>query len=154
MLAMRFEHEFTVDASPARAWAFLMDVPRMAGCIPGASDVNAVSENSYDATVVAKIGPISARFGCRIVMLAIDEAARTASVEVSGKDNKIGGGVKATMAMTLTGGTDGPSTVQIISEVDIMGKIGQYGHGMVAKRADAMLADFAACVRANLAAEA
>lgn len=151
---MRFEHEFTLEAPPRQVWAFLMDVPQMASCIPGASDVTPVNESSYDATVVAKIGPITARFGCRIVMLAINEVARTASVEVSGKDNKIGGGVKATMAMTLTGGTEGPSTVRIISEVDIMGKIGQYGHGMVAKRADAMLADFATCIRAKLAAGA
>jgi carbon monoxide dehydrogenase subunit G len=147
---MRFEHEFSVDAPPERVWAFLMDVPRMAACIPGASDVKQVDDTTYDATVTAKIGPIGAKFGCRIAIVALDEAARTGSVEVSGKDTKLGGGVKAKMVMTLAGEASGPTAVRIASEVDIMGKIGQYGHGMIAKRADAMLDEFAACARASV----
>jgi carbon monoxide dehydrogenase subunit G len=146
---MRFEHEFSVDAPADRVWAFLMDVPQMASCIPGASGVTQIDDTSYDATVTARIGPISAKFGCRITILNLDEATRTGSVEVAGKDTKLGGGVKAKMEMSLAG--DGPTTVNIRSDVDIMGKIGQYGHGMIAKRADAMLADFANCARAKLA---
>lgn len=149
---MRFEHQFSVDATAERVWNFLMDVPRMAGCIPGASGVTAVDDTAYDATVSAKIGPISAKFGCRIAILNLDEAARTGSVEVAGKDTKLGGGVKAKMEMAFTGAETGPTTVRIVSDVDIMGKIGQYGHGMIAKRADAMLEDFATCVRQQLAA--
>ena len=146
---MRFEHEFSVDAPADRVWYFLMDVPQMAACIPGASGVTQIDETTYDATVTAKIGPISAKFGCRISILNLDEASRTGSVEVAGKDTKLGGGVKAKMEMSLAG--DNPTTVTIRSDVDIMGKIGQYGHGMIAKRADAMLADFASCAREKLA---
>jgi carbon monoxide dehydrogenase subunit G len=146
---MRFEHEFSVDAPADRVWAFLMDVPQLASCIPGASGVTQIDDTSYDATVTARIGPISAKFGCRITILNLDEATRTGSVEVAGKDTKLGGGVKAKMEMSLAG--DSPTTVNIRSDVDIMGKIGQYGHGMIAKRADAMLADFANCARAKLA---
>ncbi|MCC6791006.1 MAG: SRPBCC family protein [Thermomicrobiales bacterium] len=148
---MRFEHQFEIDAPSERVWSFLMDVPQMAACIPGASGVTQVNETTYDATVTAKIGPISAKFGCRIAILDLDESTRKGSVEVAGKDTKLGGGVKAKMEMSLAGGETGPTTVSIVSEVDIMGKIGQYGHGMIAKRADAMLADFAACTRAKLA---
>ena len=146
---MRFEHEFSVNAPAERVWAFLMDVPQMAACIPGASGVTQIDDTTYDATVTAKIGPISAKFGCRITILKLDEASRTGSVEVAGKDTKLGGGVKAKMEMSLAG--DNPTTVTIRSDVDIMGKIGQYGHGMIAKRADAMLADFASCAREKLA---
>jgi carbon monoxide dehydrogenase subunit G len=149
---MRFEHQFEIDAPVERVWAFLMDVPRMAACIPGASGVTQVNETTYDATVTAKIGPISARFGCRIAIVDLDEAARRGSVEVAGKDTKLGGGVKAKMAMSLSGGEQGPTMVGIVSEVDIMGKIGQYGHGMIAKRADAMLAEFASCAKERIAA--
>jgi carbon monoxide dehydrogenase subunit G len=145
---MRFEHEFSVDAPADSVWAFLMDVPAMAACIPGASGVTRIDGTAYDATVTTKIGPISAKFGCRITIVNLDDAKHTGSVEVAGKDTKIGGGVKANMEMSLTG--DGPTTVHIASDVDIVGKIGQYGHGMIAKRADAMLADFAECARAKL----
>jgi carbon monoxide dehydrogenase subunit G len=147
---VRLTHEFTVPAPVDRVWAFLMDVPAMAACIPGASDVRQVDDTSYDATVTAKIGPIAARFGCRIDVLELDEAAGTGTVEVGGKDVKLGGGVKARMAMTLQE-ADGVTKVTIVSDVDVLGRIGQYGHGMIGKRADAMLADFAACAGERLA---
>lgn len=149
---MRFEHSFAVDAPVDRVWSFLMNVPDMAACIPGASGVTPIDDTTYDATVTAKIGPVSAKFGCRIAITALDAATHTASVEVAGKDTKLGGGVKAVMQMALTGGEAGPTTVSIASDVDIMGKIGQYGHGMISKRADAMLADFAACAQAKMRA--
>lgn len=147
---MRFEHEFVVDAPPARVWTFLLDIPQMASCIPGATNVTPVDDTTYDATVAAKIGPITATFGCQISILQLDDANHVGAVEVAGKDTKLGGAVKAKMEMSLTGNVDGPTTVRIVSEVDIMGKIGQYGHGIVSKRADAMLSDFATCTRGKL----
>ncbi len=147
---MRFEHEFSVDAPVERVWDFLMDVPHMASCIPGTSGITQIDESNYDATVIAKIGPITAKFGCRITIASLDPVAHAATVEMSGKDNRLGGGVKGKMAMTLAGIDPANTLVRIVSDVDILGKIGQYGHGMISKRAEAMLTDFAGCARATL----
>ena len=146
---MRLEQAFTVAAPAERVWSFLMDVPAMAGCIPGASDVRPIDDSTFEATVTTRIGPIAARFGCRIAVLDLDPAARTGAVEVSGRDNRIGGAVKARMAMSMAE-QGGETTVRIVSDVEIMGKIGQYGHGMIGKRANAMLDSFVACARARL----
>lgn len=147
---MRLDQEFTVAAAADRVWTFLMDVPRMATCIPGASDVRQIDDRSYDATVKTKIGPIAASFGCKIAILELDKSTHTGVVEVNGKDSKIGGGVKARMTMSLVPDGD-TTTVRIGSEVDILGKIGQYGHGMISKRATAMLDEFARCISTQLA---
>ena len=146
---MRMEQTFTVAAPADRVWAFLMDVPSMAACIPGASAVEQVDDRTYNASVRTKIGPIAASFGCKIVVLALDETARTGAVEVAGRDSRIGGAVKAKMSMAVAEAGSG-TEVRIVSDVDILGKIGQYGHGMVTKRANAMLDEFAACTRARL----
>ncbi len=122
----------------------------MAACIPGASDVRQVDGTTYDATVKSKIGPVTARFGCRISVVELDETARTGAVALTGRDTMIGGGVKARMAMAMAEEA-GETVVRITSDVEVLGKIGQYGHGMIAKRAAAMLDEFAACVGARLA---
>jgi len=122
----------------------------MSACIPGASGVVQVDDATYDAKVSAKIGPISARFGCRISIAQLDESAYSGTVEVTGKDTKLGSSVKARMLMSMRE-DGGSTTVDIHSEVEVMGRIGQYGHGMLSKRADAMLADFVACAQSRLA---
>ena len=145
---MQFTHQFSVNAPAETVWEFLCDVPQMAPCIPGASNVHETGPNAYDADVTAKIGPVSARFACRVTIVNLDDAERTGVVELSGKDSKLGGGVRATMQMRLE--STMPTDVIIVSDVDVLGKIGQYGHGMISRRADAMLDDFASCVQAKL----
>ena len=145
---MQFTHQFSVNAPSEAVWDFLCDVPQMAPCIPGASNVREAGPNAYDADVTAKIGPVSARFACRVTIVNLDSDERTGVVELTGKDNKLGGGVKASMQMRLE--STMPTDVIVTSDVDVLGKIGQYGHGMVSRRADAMLDDFASCVQAKL----
>lgn len=145
---MQFTHQFSVNAPAEAVWDFLCDVPQMAPCIPGASNVREAGPNAYDADVTAKIGPVSARFACRVTIVNLDSDERTGVVELTGKDNKLGGGVKASMQMRLE--STMPTDVIVTSDVDVLGKIGQYGHGMVSRRADAMLDDFASCVQAKL----
>jgi carbon monoxide dehydrogenase subunit G len=147
---MKLEHSFTVDATAAETWDFLMNIPEMALCIPGASDIAQVDDTTYDALVKAKIGPISAKFACRVAIVTLDEDAHSGVVELSGKDSKLGSSVKAKMTMSMTE-SDGKTTVSVVTDADIMGKIGQYGHGMISKRADSMFGDFTNCVQAKLA---
>jgi carbon monoxide dehydrogenase subunit G len=145
---MQFTHQFSVNAEAAAVWDYLCDVPQMAACIPGASNVREAAPDAYDADVTAKIGPVTARFACRVTIINLNDDERTGVVELSGKDTKLGGGVKASMQMRLE--STMPTDVIITSDVDVLGKIGQYGHGMISRRADAMLDDFASCVQAKL----
>ena len=146
---MKFEHSFTVNATPAETWDFLMNIPEMAGCIPGASDIAQVDDTTYDANVKARIGPIGAKFACRVAIVQLDPAARTGLVELTGKDSKLGSSVKAKMNMTMCE-NDGGTTVTVVTDADVLGKIGQYGHGMISKRADSMFEDFTGCVKTQL----
>ena len=145
---MQFTHQFSVNAESGTVWDFLCDVPQMAACIPGTSNVREAAPSAYDAEVSAKIGPVTARFACRVTIIDLNDEERIGVVELNGKDTKLGGGVKASMQMRLE--STMPTDVIITSDVDVLGKIGQYGHGMISRRADAMLDDFASCVQAKL----
>jgi carbon monoxide dehydrogenase subunit G len=145
---MQFTHQFSVNAPAEVVWDFLCDVPQMAPCIPGASNVRESGPNAFDADVSAKIGPVTARFACRVTIINLNDEERTGVVELNGKDGRLGGGVKASMQMRLESSL--PTDVIITSDVDVLGKIGQYGHGMLSRRADAMLDDFATCVKTKL----
>jgi len=149
---MKFEHSFTVDAPADKTWDFLMNVPEMAVCIPGASDIAQIDETTYDANVKAKIGPIGAKFACRVAIAQLDPAVRAGVVELTGKDSKLGSSIKAKMTMSMTE-QDGHTTVSVVTDADVLGKIGQYGHGMISKRADSMFDDFTSCVKARLEAQ-
>lgn len=146
---MKFEHSFTVRASVAATWEFLMNIPEMATCIPGASDIVQLDNTTYDANVKAKIGPISAKFACRVGIVELDPATRTGLVELTGKDSKLGSSVKAKMIMRMIE-ENGTTTVSVSTDADVFGKIGQYGHGMISKRADSMFDDFTSCVKTRL----
>src|SRR5918994_117719 len=98
---MQFTHQFSVNAEAGAVWDFLCDVPQMAPCIPGASNVRELGPNAYDADVSAKIGPVTARFACRVTIVDLNDHERTGVVELNGKDTKLGGGVKASMQMKL-----------------------------------------------------
>ena len=147
---MRIEHEVTIAAPIDRVWNFLMDVPAMSQCIPGVENVEPVDENRFSARVTQRIGPISVSFDCQITVLSIDESSYTSSAQITGRDSRMNAGMKATMAMGLVPRDDGV-VLTMVTDVDISGKIAQFGHGIIKQRATALLDAFGRRVSATLA---
>jgi carbon monoxide dehydrogenase subunit G len=142
---MRFEQELTIAAPMDQVWDFLMDIPMMSSCIPGAENVEQIDESKYAVCVKQKVGPLSVRFECQVTVLSIDKSSYSASAQVSGRDTKLASGVKAAMTMHLEP-RDGGVLMKMVADADIFGKIGDYGHGIIKKRAAAMTQEFGKCV--------
>lgn len=147
---MRIEQEL-VFASPAeQLWSLLGDLQGMAECIPGAENVQAVDSEHLTLRVKVKVGPIAVGFDCQVGILRLDVDARTGAFEISGRDARVGAGMRAVSTFKLR--DEGPRTTVILdTDTDISGKIAQYGHGIIRQRADAILQAFGECVRARLA---
>jgi carbon monoxide dehydrogenase subunit G len=138
------------EASPDRVWAFVMDIPSMAKCIPGCDGVEELGNNHYKATVKIKVGPIGLALASDISIVEKDETNRTASLLVEAADKRVGGAVKATMSMKLTPEGDG-TKLEVSTDANVMGRIGDFGQPIIRKKADQTLQEVAANLRKALA---
>jgi len=139
--------------APDRVWAFVMDVPSMAKCIPGCEGIEDLGNDRYKATVKIKVGPIGLSLASEISIVEKDEVNKTASLLVEAADKRVGGAVKATMAMKLTGEGDG-SKLEVTTDANVMGRIGDFGQPIIRKKADQTLQEVAANLRKELATPA
>lgn len=146
---LRIEQELTVNAPAERVWAFLSDIPTVAQCIPGAEHVEQIDERHVNARIKAKVGPISVTFDCQVVIQRFDGDTMTATAEVTGRDARLGASMRATMEMVLVPNGDS-TTLHLVTEANLAGKIAQYGHGIIRQRANAMLEEFGRCVQSRL----
>ena len=151
---MKFDQ--TIDlpgVAPDRVWDFVMDVPSMAKCIPGCEGVEDLGNNRYKAVVKIKVGPIGIALASEISIVEKDEANRTASLLVEAADKRVGGAVKATMAMKLTAEGDG-SRLEVSTDANGMGRIVYLGQPVIRKKADHTLQEVAVNLRKALATPA
>src|SRR5580704_11292634 len=93
---MEFDNSFDVPLPPAKVWALLMDIPRIAPCMPGAQLTEIVDPQNYKGKIAVRLGPVALAFAGRVEFDGIDEANRTARVTAQGSAAKGRGGANAT----------------------------------------------------------
>ena len=110
---MRLENSFDVPASPDRAWALLMDVPRIIPCMPGAKLDETIDGESWKATVAVKLGPISLSFKTDVKREEVDEVARRAKLSARAREARGKGGATVTIDSSLTP-LDGGTRIELV----------------------------------------
>jgi len=146
---LKFEQTMTLPASKERVWAFVMDVPRVAQCIPGLKSIEALGDDKYAAVVSMRVGPIVLALKSEITVTERDEAAGTAGLRMEAADKRVGGAVRATMTMRLVPAGEG-TTLTIETDAQVMGRIGDFGQPVIRKKADQMLDETAKAMHAAL----
>jgi uncharacterized protein len=147
---MRLDHAFTVPVPVEQAWDVLLDVPRIAPCMPGAALTDFDGE-AFNGTVKVKLGPIQLTYKGKGRFVERDEAARRVVIEASGRDVRAAGTAAATVTAVLV--PDGDSTrVEVATELTVTGKPAQFGRGMLADVSGKLLGQFADCLAGKLAA--
>lgn len=153
-MAITVDESFEVAAPPDRVWEYLIDPARVVTCLPGAELIETVDERTFTGRVKLKVGPVTASFRGRATFDEIDAAARR--VRMSGKGQETAGAGSATMNMTseVTSRPGGGSHVRVSAQVDVVGRLMQFGRGMMEEVSRQVFAQFAECVRSTLEAEA
>jgi len=137
---MLIEDEFRVNVPVEEAWSVLLDLERIAPCMPGAQ-LQEVEGDEYRGTVKVKVGPITAQYKGAARLTEVDEAARRAVIRAEGRDTRGQGNASATITAELTPDSDG-TKVRIESDVTITGKVAQFGRGVIADVSTKLLGQF------------
>src|SRR4051812_40951149 len=146
---MRLEHEFTVPVPADEAWRVLLDLPRVAPCMPGAT-LTGVEGDDFTGTVKVRLGPIGLTYQGKGRFVERDEAARRVVIEASGRDSRSAGTAKATVTATLT--DNGADTgVAVVTDLTVTGKPAQFGRGMINDVSGRLIGQFADCLAGELA---
>ena len=152
---MEFDNSFEVPLPPAEAWKVLLDIARIAPCMPGAELTQIVDDTTFKGKVSVRLGPVALTFAGQAKFEEIDAAGRTAKVRARGNDAKGRGGANALVAFRLEPVAAG-SKVIVHTDLTLSGAVAQYGRGvgMIRDLAAQLINQFAAQLKAQLAAEA
>jgi carbon monoxide dehydrogenase subunit G len=138
---VKIEDEFRVDVPVDEAWKVLLDVERIAPCMPGAQ-LQEIEGEEYRGIVKVKVGPITAQYKGAARIVETDEAAHKVVLQADGRDTRGQGNASATVTATLT--PDGGGTrVHIDTDLNITGKVAQFGRGVMADVSSKLLGQFA-----------
>jgi len=148
---MQIENAFEVPLPPDQAWKVLMDIQRVAPCMPGAALTEIVDERTYKGTVAVKLGPVALSFAGDVRFESIDETQHKARVKAQGRDAKGRGGANATVDFELVPSEAG-SQVRVRTDLALSGSIAQYGRasGMIQGVATELVGQFAQALKAQL----
>ena len=151
---MEFENSFEVPLPPDRAWAALLDVERIAPCMPGAELTEIVDDRTFKGKVSVRLGPVALTFQGQASFEEIDAEARRAEVKAQGNDAKGRGGAQARVAFALAPSETG-STVNIRTDLQLSGSVAQYGRGvgMIKDLASRIIGEFADNLAKRIEAE-
>lgn len=150
---MNLHHEFTVPVPAADAWRILTDLERLAPCLPGAQ-LTEVEGEVYRGQVKVKVGPIVAQFKGQASFVTRDDAAYTASLKAEGRDTGGKGNASATITAVLRPTGDTSATCTVDTDLNITGKVAQFGRGALADVSDKLLLQFVDNLNALIASGA
>jgi carbon monoxide dehydrogenase subunit G len=150
---VEFDNSFEVPLPPAEAWPVLMDIKRVAPCMPGAELTEVVDDKTYKGKIGVRLGPVALTFAGTVRFEEIDNANHRARVKAQGTDAKGRGGANATASFRVEPAAGG-SKVLVHTDLALSGSVAQYGRGvgMIQATAAQIINQFAGNLKAQLAA--
>ncbi|QHE85487.1 CoxG family protein [Hydrogenophaga sp. BPS33] len=147
---MEIEKTLLLDAPPARVWALLLDPNAMGACVPGMESIDVISDDEYVAVMKVKIAFVSARFKLKTRIVERD-APRYLCAEGTGEDASVASSLKQTSEMWLQAREGGGTELRMKVKVDVLGRMGTFGLGVMKTKADRMWDEFGVNAGARLA---
>jgi hypothetical protein len=147
-MTMQITDTFHVDVPVEQAWDVLLDVERIAPCMPGAQ-LQEVEGDEYRGIVKIKVGPITAQYKGAARIIEADVATRKIVIKAEGRDTRGQGNASATVTASLAADDTG-TEVGIDTDLHVTGKVAQFGRGVMADVSSKLLAQFVECLHGKV----
>jgi len=151
-LALKLENEFVVTSPVEPTWKTLLNLERVAGCLPGATIEPGEEEGTYNGSMRVKLGPVSMNYKGTARLESVDGSAYTAVFAVQGKETRGQGSAMATIRNQLVE-ENGSTRVLVETELSVTGRPAQFGRGIMQDVAASILSDFAKRLSEMMAAD-
>ena len=148
---MELEHSFTVPVPENRAWEVLMDVERVAPCMPGAT-LDSVDGDEIKGRIKVKVGPINMTYAGTARFTERDPDAHVITLEASGKETR-GAGTASAKVRSMLESQNGHTHVVVHTTLNVTGRPAQFGRGVMAEVGGKLIGIFASNLADMLAAE-
>ncbi|MQA74080.1 MAG: hypothetical protein GEU88_07045 [Solirubrobacterales bacterium] len=150
---MKLEHSFEVEAPLAQIWETMIDVERVAPCLPGA-EITDAGDGVYEGSFTIKLGPTTAAYAGKLEMTEVDEAAHRVTMSANGRDKRGQGSAKATISSSMRV-AEAATHVDVVTDFTLTGRLARFGRGgMIEDVSNRLVGDFVECLRSSLEAPA
>lgn len=152
---MRIENEFSARAPLDHLWTYLLDVERVAPCMPGAELTETVDERTWKGKVNMKLGPVSLSFAGTVAMEERDDAAHRVVLHARGLEQKGKGAANAVVTSWLEPAGAELTNVKMTADIQLSGAVAQLSRGLLPEVSRKLTQQFADCLHESMeAAEA
>ena len=149
-MAFKIEERFEVQAPVERVWQYLIDPKRVVQCLPGAELLEQKDDGTFTGAIKVKVGPLSMSYKGQGKFTEINEQAHQVRMVGDAREVTGSGSTKVSMLSTVAPLPNGGSEVTVNADIDLVGKIVQFGRGMIEEVSRQMFRQFSTCVRQQL----
>ena len=150
---MKLEHSFDVEAPLELVWARLIDIEKVAPCLPGAEITDASDTGVYEGNFTIKLGPTTAAYAGKLQLTEVDEIHHKVTMSANGRDKRGQGSAKATISSSMSE-ADGNTHVDVLTDFALTGRLARFGRGgMIEDVSNKMVGNFVECLRSSLESE-
>ena len=147
---MKFNQSAQIPVAREPLWDFLMDVPKVAKSLPGVESVSKIDDTTYEGALKVRVGPISLNLQGKIIVEEQDRENWRATLRAEAKDRMAAGAVSGKTLMMLKELGSNQSELVVETDVNILGKIGEFGQPIIRKKADSLLKEFVENIKKQL----
>lgn len=149
-MAFKIEERFEVQAPVERVWKYLIDPKRVVECLPGAELLEQSDEHTFLGAIKVKVGPLSMSYKGQGKFTEINEQTHQVRMVGDAREVTGSGSTKVSMLSTVSPLANGGCEVLVNADIDLVGKIVQFGRGMIQEVSRQMFRQFSTCVKKHL----